>query len=227
MKLLVVEDESRLRAQLVDTLSQQRYSVEQAGDGAEALYMGRDFPLDLAIVDLGLPKLSGVELIKQWRAQGLKFPILILTARDSWQDKVAGLDAGADDYLVKPFHIEELQARVKALIRRACGQASAQLQFGPISLDLNQRRVTLSGELVELTAYEYNTLEYLVLNREQTLSKAALTEHLYSQDHDRDSNVIEVFVGRLRKKLDPKGELKLIKTVRGLGYRFMLDEGPL
>lgn len=227
MKLLVVEDESRLRAQLVETLSQQQYSIEQAADGAEALYMGRDFPLDLAIVDLGLPKLSGVELIKQWRAQGLNFPILILTARDSWQDKVEGLDAGADDYLVKPFHVEELQARVKALIRRACGQASAQLHFGPISLDLNQRRVTLSGELIELTAYEYNTLEYLVLNREQTLSKTALTEHLYSQDHDRDSNVIEVFIGRLRKKLDPSGELKVIKTVRGLGYRFMLEEGPL
>lgn len=228
MKLLVVEDELGLRRQLCDELGQLHYQVEQAEDGEQGLYLGTEYPIDLAIVDLGLPKMSGVELIKAWRHKGLSFPILILTARGSWQDKVEGLDAGADDYLVKPFQMEELVARVKALIRRACGQASSMLVFGEanagqISLDLNAREVRVQNQLIDLTAYEYNTLEYLVLNRTQTISKTELTEHLYTQDFERDSNVIEVFVGRLRKKLDPDGSSQVIKTVRGQGYRFMLE----
>ena len=222
MRLLVVEDEAKLRTQLVSALQQQSYVVDTAADGAEALYLGQEVNFDLAIVDLGLPKLNGVEVIKRWRAQNIAMPIVILTARGNWQDKVEGLDAGADDYLVKPFHVEELFARVKALLRRATGHASSALHFGSLSLDLSAKQVVLDGQTVELTAYEYNTLEYLVLHRGKAISKTELTEHLYAQDFDRDSNVIEVFVGRLRKKLDPSGTLRPISTVRGQGYRFEL-----
>jgi two-component system response regulator PhoP len=224
MKLLIVEDEQKLRSQLCQALEQQTYKTEQAKDGEEALYMGMEFPIDLAIVDLGLPKINGVEVIKMWRKAGIVFPILILTARGSWQDKVEGLDAGADDYLVKPFHLEELFARVKALIRRFGGHASSELVFGNITIDLSAKQVALSGQFLELTAYEYNTLEYLVHHSDKPVSKMELTEHLYDQDHDRDSNVIEVFIGRLRKKLDPSGKLNPIKTVRGQGYRFELTK---
>lgn len=224
MKILIVEDEHRLREQLAEQLKQEQFVIEQAKDGEEGLYLGSELPIDLAIVDLGLPKINGVDVIRQWRSENLGFPILILTARGNWQDKVEGLDAGADDYLVKPFHIEELLARVKALLRRSAGQASSVMTFGNIMIDLSAKQVKLDNVTLELTAFEYNTLEYLVLKPGETISKTELTEHLYEQDYDRDSNVIEVFIGRLRKKLDPVGDLNPIKTVRGQGYRFMLNQ---
>ena len=222
MKLLIVEDELELRTQLCQALDQQDYKIEQAEDGEEALYKGLEYPIDLAIVDLGLPKINGVEVIKKWRESGIKFPILILTARGHWQDKVEGLDAGADDYLVKPFHLAELLARVKALLRRFGGHSSSELVFGNLTINLSAKQVSLNGQQIELTAYEYNTLEYLIHHSDRPVSKTELTEHLYDQDFDRDSNVIEVFIGRLRKKLDPSAELNPIKTVRGQGYRFEL-----
>lgn len=220
MRLLVIEDESAIRAQLVGFLSQQGFAVDQASDGREGLYFAEEYDYDLAIVDIGLPLLDGIELIKQTRSKGKQYPILILTARGNWQDKVEGLEAGADDYLVKPFHNEELRARVNALIRRASGHASPKLEFGPIVIDTSAKSVSRDGNPVELTSYEYNTLEYLALHAGEAISKTMLTEHLYQQDFERDSNVIEVFVGRLRKKLDPDGKLQLITTMRGRGYRF-------
>lgn len=226
MKLLVVEDDSDLRRQLVSGLESQGYTVEETGDGQEALYLGTEFAYDLAVVDLGLPSLSGVELIKQWRADARNFPILILTARSDWQDKVEGLEAGADDFLVKPFHMEELLARLNALLRRAAGHAKPVLSFGPLSLDTIGRVVTYNDEPIKLTSYEYRTLEYLMLNAGKTISKAELTEHLYHQDFDRDSNVLEVFIRRLRQKLDPDQTMQPITTVRGLGYRFDLQAQP-
>lgn len=222
MKLLVVEDDPDLRRQLVKALDSQNYTVEETADGEEALYMGQEYPYDLAIVDLGLPKLSGIDVIKQWRAEGKEFPIIILTARGDWQDKVEGLEAGADDYLVKPFHMEELQARLNALLRRAAGHAKPVLEFGAIKIDTTGRVVYRHSEPVKLTSYEYRTFEYLVLNAGKTISKSELTEHLYHQDFDRDSNVLEVFIRRLRQKLDPDQDLQPITTVRGLGYRFAL-----
>lgn len=222
MKLLVVEDDPDLRRQLVAALEERNYTVEETSDGEEAVYMGEEYPYDLAIVDLGLPKLSGIEVIKRWREAGKEFPIIILTARGDWQDKVEGLEAGADDYLVKPFHMEELSARLNALLRRAAGHAKPVLEFGPISIDTTGRVVYRNGEAVKLTSYEYRTFEYLVLNAGKTISKSELTEHLYHQDFDRDSNVLEVFIRRLRQKLDPDQALQPITTVRGLGYRFAL-----
>lgn len=222
MRILIAEDEPKLLDQLENLLLEKKYAVDKAKNGEEALFLGQEYNFDLAIVDLGLPKINGINVITQWRKQGISFPILILTARGKWQDKVTGLDAGADDYLVKPFHSEELLSRVKALLRRSKGQAQNLLTFGTFSLDLNAKTASLDNTILELTAYEYNSLEYLVLNRGKAISKSELTEHLYAQDFDRDSNVIEVFVGRLRKKLDPTGELKPISTVRGQGYRFDL-----
>lgn len=224
MKLLVVEDDPDLRRQLVGALESNNYTVEETADGAEALYLGEEYPYDLAIVDLGLPNLSGIEVIQKWRAAGKEFPIIILTARGDWQDKVEGLEAGADDYLVKPFHMEELHARLNALLRRAAGHAKPVLDFGSIKIDTTGRVVYLNDEVVNLTSFEYRTFEYLVLNSGKTISKTELTEHLYHQDFDRDSNVLEVFVRRLRQKLDPDQTLEPIKTVRGLGYRFALDK---
>jgi two-component system response regulator PhoP len=223
MRLLIVEDEALLRGQLVSAFAADGTVVDEAADGREALYLGTEFPVDLAIVDLGLPEMSGIELIRAWREAGKDFPILVLTARSNWQDKVEGLEAGADDYVTKPFHVEEVQARVTALLRRAGGHASSQLQYGPVEIDVGARTVAREGEAVELTTYEYNTLAYLVHHAGKVISKAELTEHLYDQDYDRDSNVLEVFVGRLRKKLDPGGDLKPIATVRGAGYRFDLE----
>lgn len=223
MKLLVVEDDPTLRQQLVETLKGHKFSVDQARDGEEALYLGREYPYDLAVVDLGLPKLDGVELIRLWRSEALMFPVLILTARGRWQDKVEGLDAGADDYLVKPFQMEELLARVHALIRRSVGRASSLMDFGALQINLSRKQVFLKGVELDLTAYEYNTLEYLASRPGQPVSKTELTDHLYAQDYDRDSNVIEVFIGRLRKKLDPDNTLLPIKTLRGRGYCFNLD----
>ncbi|RVU31561.1 MULTISPECIES: response regulator transcription factor [Neptunomonas] len=222
MKLLVVEDDADLRRQLVTGLESRGYTVEETADGQEALYLGSEFAYDLAIVDLGLPSLSGVELIREWRANKRNFPVLILTARSDWQDKVEGLEAGADDFLVKPFHMEELSARLNALLRRAAGHAKPVLNFGPLSLDTTGRVVSFESRPVKLTSYEYRTLEYLMLNAGKTVSKAELTEHLYHQDFDRDSNVLEVFIRRLRQKLDPDQQLQPITTVRGLGYRFDL-----
>lgn len=222
MRVLVVEDEIKLLNQLESLLTQNKYAVDTAKDGLEALYLGQEYSFDLAIVDLGLPKLNGIDLILKWRQMGISFPILILTARGNWQDKVAGLDSGADDYLVKPFHLEELLSRVKALLRRSKGEANTLLSFGDLSIDLNAKTTFLSEKQLDLTAYEYNTLEYLILNKGKAISKTELTEHLYAQDFDRDSNVIEVFVGRLRKKIDPSGNNKPISTVRGQGYRFEL-----
>lgn len=223
MRLLVVEDEPQLNQSLCDYLRQQGFVIDSANDGHEGLYLAEENPYDLAIVDLGLPGIDGIELIKKVREQGITYPILILTARGNWQDKVSGLEAGADDYLVKPFHNEELRARANALIRRSNGHASPVLNFGPISLDTSAKQVSVNGQSLELTSYEYNTLEYLAHNAGKVVSKTELTEHLYDQDFDRDSNTIEVFVGRLRKKLDPTGELKPIATLRGQGYRLTIE----
>lgn len=222
MRLLIVEDEVLLREQLYAALSKNTYAVDAAKDGAEGLFQLQEFDYDLAIIDLGLPEIDGISLIKKIREQGRKLPILILTARGDWQDKVAGLEAGADDYLTKPFVQEELQARINALLRRSAGQASAILAFGPIELDSNAKAISLNADMLELTSFEYKTAEYLMLNAGKVVSKAELVEHIYDQDFDRDSNVIEVFVGRLRKKLDPENSLKPIATVRGQGYRFDL-----
>ena len=224
MRILVVEDEQALRDQITALMAQEKYACDSAADGREGLFLGTEYDYDLAVIDLGLPLLDGTELIKQLRAKKRNFPILILTARGNWQDKVEGLEAGADDYLTKPFHPEELRARIHALLRRASGHASPQLGYGPIVIDTSAKRVHRDGVEVELTSFEYNTLTYLALNAGKNISKTELTEHLYAQDYDRDSNVIEVFVGRLRKKLDPDGSLNVISTQRGLGYRFNIDK---
>lgn len=224
MRLLVVEDEALLREQLISSLSQYGYAVDAAQDGEEGLYQLQEFDYDLAIIDLGLPKLDGISLLKKIREEGSKLPVLILTARGDWQDKVLGLEAGADDYLTKPFVQEELQARLNALLRRSAGQASSVVSFGPISLDSSAKTISVNADILELTSFEYKTLEYLMLHAGKVVSKTELVEHIYDQDFDRDSNVIEVFVGRLRKKLDPDNTLKPIGTVRGQGYRFEL--GP-
>ena len=224
MRLLIIEDEANLRQQLQQYLQQQGYAVDIAEDGKTGLYMGNEYPFDLAIVDLGLPHISGIDVIRQWRAAGKTFPILILTARGRWQDKVEGLEAGADDYLVKPFHEEELLARSRALLRRAAGVSQPVLVFGDIRINTSKQSVSLKDKELELTAYEYKVVEYLAMNDERVISKTELTEHIYDQDFDRDSNVIEVFIGRLRKKLDPDGKLKPIETLRGRGYRWKLEK---
>ncbi len=225
MRILVIEDEAQLRQQLQERLKQEGHVVDVAVDGEEGLYAGSEFPIDIAIVDLGLPKLSGIDLIRQLRAKGLGFPVLILTARGRWQDKVEGLEAGADDYLVKPFEVEELIARLRALVRRASGWSQSTLQCGPVQVDTAAQTVQVDGASVELTSYEYRVLEYLMLHTGEVISKTDLTEHLYEQDYDRDSNVIEVFIGRLRRKLDPENRLQPIDTLRGRGYRFTLPRG--
>lgn len=222
MRILIVEDEPTLCRQLQGLLEQHGYAVDTAGDGQEALFQGNEIPFDLAVVDLGLPQLSGVEVIRRWRQAERDFPILILTARGRWQEKVEGLEAGADDYMVKPFHDEELLARVRALLRRAHGQARPVIHSGPITLDMRTRTLSLDDQPQELTAYEYRVAEYLILNPDKVVSKTELTEHIYDQDFDRDSNVIEVFIGRLRRKLDRDGTLKPIETLRGRGYRWTL-----
>lgn len=222
MRILVIEDEASLREQLLTRFREDGYAVDAAADGEEGLYLGSEFPFDVAVVDLGLPKLSGIEVIQRLRAAGKTFPILILTARGRWQEKVEGLEAGGDDYLVKPFHMEELLARIKVLLRRAAGWSQPVLRCGPVALDTVSQQVSVHGQAVDLTAYEYNLLEYLMLHNGEVVSKAELTEHLYDQDFDRDSNVLEVLVGRLRRKLDPEGVLQPIETLRGRGYRFTL-----
>ena len=222
MRVLVVEDELQLREQLVEQLKAEGYAVDAAADGDEGLHFGMEYSLDVAVVDLGLPGISGIELIKSLRAAGKKFPILILTARNRWQDKVEGLEAGGDDYLVKPFHMEELIARIKALLRRAAGWTQSILACGPVKLNTSTQQVHVDERELDLTAYEYKVLEYLMLHTGEVVSKTELTEHIYDQDYDRDSNVIEVFVGRLRRKIDPDDCIKPIETLRGRGYRFAL-----
>lgn len=225
MRALVIEDDRDLREQVSRFLSEDGFAVDSAGDGVQGGYMATEYATDIAIVDLGLPGTSGMEIIRKVRAAGLRYPILILTARDSWQSKVEGLEAGADDYLVKPFQREELLARVRALIRRAGGWTSAQLTTGPYQIDTGAKTVTVDGKPVELTSYEYRVLEYLVMHAGKVVSKSQLTEHLYTEDEERDSNVIEVFIRRLRSKLDPDTAYNPITTLRGAGYRWDLPRG--
>ena len=215
MRVLLVEDEPTLAAQLRQVLAEAGYAVDHAADGREAWYLGGVQPYDAIVLDLGLPVLDGLSVLKRWRSEGVSTPVLVLTARDQWHEKVAGIDAGADDYLTKPFHTEELLARVRALIRRAQGLSSPLLQCGPLALDTRSGRVLLDGQPVSLTSHEYRLLAYLMHHPGELVSRSDLTEHLYAQDTERDSNTIEVFVARLRKKLPAE----LIETVRGLGYR--------
>jgi two-component system, OmpR family, response regulator PhoP len=226
MRILVVEDEAALRETLRTRLTAAGFTVDVAADGNEGLFAGSEYPLDVAIVDLGLPGLAGLEVIRRLRAARKTFPILILTARDNWQDKVEGLQAGADDYVAKPFHFEEVLARVQALLRRSGGWASPLLRCGPVELDARAQTVRVDGTAVELTTFEYRILEHLMLRAGDVISKTELTERLYDQDFERDSNVIEVLVGRLRRKLDPQEQLRPIETLRGRGYRFALPRDP-
>jgi two-component system response regulator PhoP len=218
-RVLLVEDQDELRGQLLELLQRHDYIVEACGDGMEGLYLAQKYNYDVAVIDLGLPRVSGLEIIRKIREEGRDYPVLILTARADWKDKVEGLAAGADDYLVKPFHVQELLARLEAMLRRASGQFKPSLEWGPIHVDLRGKRVNVEGGRVDLTAFEFKLLEYLMQRPGEVVSKTELTEHLYDQDFDRDSNVIEVFVGRLRKKLDPDNALKPIETIRGQGYR--------
>ncbi|GJE40091.1 response regulator transcription factor [Methylobacterium persicinum] len=214
MRLLVVEDDKDINRQVVAALEEAGYVADKAYDGEEGGYLGESEPYDAIILDMGLPKADGVTVLQKWRRAGVKTPVIILTARDRWSDKVDGFDAGADDYVTKPFHMEELMARVRALLRRAAGHASSQITCGPVTLDTRSGKVFVDGAQVKLTSHEYRLLSYLMHHTGRVVSRAELTEHLYDQDFDRDSNTIEVFVGRLRKKL----AVDLIQTVRGLGY---------
>ena len=223
MRLLLVEDEAPLRLSLARRLEAEGYRVDLAADGEDGLFQAREYPLDLAIVDLGLPKLTGTALVQALRAEGKTLPILILTARGSWQDKVAGLEAGADDYLVKPFEYPELAARIKALLRRSMKAATDVMSFGPLAIDLPGQTASLHGQPLELTTFEFRLMEFLVRERARVVSKQELSDYLYPHDEDRDSNVLEVLIGRLRKKLDPEGTLAPIETLRGRGYRFTLQ----
>ncbi|WP_349370754.1 response regulator transcription factor [Salinarimonas sp.] len=218
MRLLVVEDDASLNRQIVAALEDSGYVVDKAFDGEEGQFLGETEPYDCVILDLGLPKTDGVSVLSAWRRAGRTMPVLILTARDRWSDKVQGFDAGADDYVTKPFHVEELLARVRALLRRAAGHATSEIVCGPVTLDTRAGRVLVEDRPVKLTSHEYRLLAYLIHHKGRIVSRAELTEHLYDQDFDRDSNTIEVFVGRLRKKLG----VDVIKTMRGLGY--VIDE---
>lgn len=219
MRLLVVEDDKDLNRQLVSALTDAGYAVDTAFDGEEGYYLGDSQPYDAVVLDIGLPKMDGLSVLEQWRREGKSYPVLILTARDRWSDKVQGIDAGADDYVAKPFHMEEVLARLRALLRRAAGKASDEFTCGPISLDARASRVTVNGLPVKLTSHEYRLLSYMMHHQGKVVSRTELTEHIYDQDFDRDSNTIEVFVGRLRKKIG----VDAIETVRGLGYILKAD----
>jgi len=223
MRAIVIEDDLDIQKQIVERLQKEGFAVDSTDNGKEGLYLLQEYPCDVAIVDLGLPELSGLEVIKGIRKDGSNIPILILTARGRWQDKVEGLDAGADDYLVKPFHHEEMMARVRVLIRRASGWSDSRILCAPVSLDTVTQRTYVGEREMDLTAFEYKVLEYLMLHAGQVISKTVLTEHLYDDQTDNDSNVIEVFIRRLRQKLDPDESLQPIETLRGRGYRFTLE----
>ncbi len=220
MRVLVVEDEAALRELLGRALKRQGFAVDLCGDGTDGLHLATEYPVDLAIIDLGLPGTSGMEIVREARKRERKFPILVLTARSDWQDKVEALEIGADDYVTKPFRIEELMARVHALLRRSAGHAAPEVSFGPLTVNLSSQHVELGGQALDLTTFEYKVLEYFALHPDQVVSKMELNEHLYEEDADPDSNVIEVIIGRLRKKLDPDGDWIPIETLRGRGYRF-------
>jgi two-component system, OmpR family, response regulator PhoP len=222
MRILLVEDEAAIRDGLKARLAAVGFNVDTAGDGEEGLFAGLEYPIDVAIIDIGLPKMSGLDIIRRLRAQKRGFPILILTARDRWQDKVEGLEAGADDYVSKPFQFEEVLARVQALMRRAGGWSTPELICGPIVLDPGKQIVTVSEQRVELTTHEFRVLEHLMLRAGEVISKDELSDRLYEEEVERQSNVIEVFIGRLRRKLDPNDTLKPLETVRGRGYRFAI-----
>ena len=222
MRLLIIEDEQDLLTDIKTSLEAENYIVDTSSDGNEGYFFATEYPLDAAIIDIGLPGMSGIEIIQKLREQGHTLPILILTARSRWQEKVEGLEAGADDYLVKPFQMEELIARLKALLRRATGSATTELCCGCITLKVDTQQVLRDGAAIEVTAYEYRLLEYLIRHSTEAISKTRLADYLYPHDDDRDSNVIEVLIGRLRKKLDSDGKLKPIETLRNRGYRFTL-----
>ncbi len=219
MRILIVEDEPALLESLSEGFTRDGHVVDGSSEGTEALYMGQEYPIDAAVIDLGLPGMSGMEVIRELRKAGRDFPILILTARDRWEDKVEGLEAGADDYLAKPFHFEELRARMNALLRRAGGFATPKLKNGPLELDTAAHRLEMDGEEIKLTTFEYRLMEYLMMNVGKVVSKLELTEHLYPDDAERDSNVLEVMIGRLRRKLDPHRDTQMLETLRGRGYR--------
>jgi two-component system response regulator PhoP len=225
VRALIIEDEESLRRELVQALERAGYAVDHTGDGDEGRFMGDEYALDVAVVDLGLPGISGMDIIRHWRATDRRFPVLILTARDRWQDKVEGLEAGADDYLVKPFNLEELLARLRALVRRAAGWSAGVIENGPLTLDTRAQEVRRDGDTVSLTAFEYKLAEYLMLHAGKVVSKSELGDHVYAEDLERDSNVLEVLVGRLRRKLDPQRTLAPIETLRGQGYRFRAPDG--
>jgi two-component system OmpR family response regulator len=214
VRLLVVEDDKNLNRQLVEAFEEAGYAVDTAADGEEGHFLGDTEPYDAVILDIGLPMMDGITVLEKWRRAGRKMPVLLLTARDRWSDKVAGIDAGADDYVAKPFHMEEVLARIRALVRRAAGLASNEIVVGPVALDTRAGKVTVDGRTIRLTSHEYRLLAYLMMHQGRVVSRTELVEHLYDQDFDRDSNTIEVFVGRLRKKLG----VDLIRTIRGLGY---------
>jgi len=214
VRLLVVEDDRNLNRQLVEAFEEAGYAVDSAFDGEEGHFLGDTESYDAVVLDIGLPVMDGITVLEKWRRAGRKMPVLLLTARDRWSDKVAGIDAGADDYVAKPFHMEEVQARIRALVRRAAGLASNEIVVGPVALDTRAGKVAVDGQTVRLTSHEYRLLAYLMMHQGRVVSRTELVEHLYDQDFDRDSNTIEVFVGRLRKKLG----VDLIQTVRGLGY---------
>lgn len=224
MRVLVIEDELLLQKQIASRLQAEGYVVDTSSDGKDGYYRAAEYPHDALVVDLGLPGLSGTEIIRKLRTLGKNLPILILTARGRWQDKVEGLEAGADDYVVKPFQMEELLARLKALLRRASGTVQNIINLGALALDLNSQAVQLDGKNIELTTFEYRLLEHLVKERDKVVSKDELADYLYPHDEDRDSNVIEVLIARLRRKLDPGGRLNPIETLRGRGYRFTLTD---
>jgi two-component system OmpR family response regulator len=215
MRILVVEDDKELNRQISEALTDAGYVVDKAFDGEEGHYLGDTEPYDAVVLDIGLPQMDGISVVERWRRDGKKMPVLMLTARDRWSDKVSGIDAGADDYVTKPFHIEEVLARVRALIRRAAGHASSELTCGPLRLDTKASKADIDGKPLKLTSHEFRLLAYLMHHMGEVVSRTELVEHLYDQDFDRDSNTIEVFVGRLRKKMG----VDMIETVRGMGYR--------